>query len=723
MSVAPHFLQFMTRVYPDRLQYIGAMRFAMALVVVSLVGLGCGDDAGSQGVSARFALPSDSSAPIPMLDLPYPNDAHVVDDSVLATADTLPFSDLADPLAVNHVVAALAERGCFGVSSGVIFPIDGVSLDKTIDDATLIEPNVRFVNLDTGASLPVDTHYRPVEGHISVRAALGNVLEPESTYAVILSNDVATSDGEPLASASDLQQLLDGTSSHQANTAYAPLRDYLVAEAIDPATIAAATVFSTCDFSKDLRAVQLQLDAASAPGAVISNVVSQGVEMDTLLGTPVDNTFPGIDNPGGVAHADIGHIVFGTFPSPNYQSDTPNLLGRFEYDGAGDPIAKGVDDVPFVLVLPQAVDYSNTPVIVFQHGINGNRTQVLHVANTLASYGFATIGIDIPFHGDRFPNAVDSFHNITGEAGADGFADDSGASAALFFLDLIGDERVDWIDTRAMVASFQQAAIDMMMLSRLLADGDWSALTASPGLDTLSFNGERILFASESFGGIIGTSAVAFEPRYGAAYMSVAGGGLIGQLLENSPVYGGLFMPILNGAMDITPNEVDPRFDPAHTHIAYQVMSPLLDAADPATHAWRLVPAGKHVAMANAYSDESVPNQSSQHLVKAMGLTWTELSSFSVAPRFATFDMMTGEATGNAAGVTAVAFELDPASHGMITRFEGTRRYEPNFPPTTNLPQSLDIENPIAELQYQLAMFASTYVGSGVPTLIDPFLP
>jgi len=699
------------------------MRSILGLLVIApVLALGCGDTT-DNGVRARFVLPADDAA-IPVLDVPYPNDAYAGADGLLAiTEESLPFSPNADALAVGNVAAALQQRDCFGVTSGAVFALDGTTLDDPIDPATLVEPNLRFVNLDTGATVAIDPHYRPVEGHITVRPALGNVLAPQTTYAVLLTTSITTGAGEPLGGSRDLNALLDGTSGHRANAAYAPLRDYLLAESIDPSTIAGATVFTTCDPGADLEAVQAQLEAAAPPGATITKVLSAATDLDDLLGVPDDNTFPGVDNPGGIAHADIGYVVFGTFDSPNYQSDTPSLLGHFAYDGAGEPMAKGTDAVPFVLVLPQATDYTNTPVVVFQHGINGNRTQVLHVANTLAAHGFATIGIDIPFHGDRFPDAKDGFHNFTGAPGADGFADDSGPSAALFFFDLIGDERVDWIDPRAMAASFQQAAIDMMALAHLVGDGDWSALTQTAGLSTLTFDGDHIVFASESFGGIIGATAVAFEPRYGAAFLSVAGGGLIGELLENSPVYGGLFMPILNGALDISPNDVDPLFDPAHTHIAYQIMGPLLDDGDPASHAALIVPAGKHVVMANDYADESVPNQSSETLARAMGLAWTQLADHTVGPRFADFDMLSGEVTGNADGTTAVTFVLDPATHGMMTRLHGTRHYEPNFPPTTNLPQPVDINNPIVELQYQLATFAETYVATGTPTLVDPFAP
>ncbi len=41
------------------------------------------------------------------------------------------------------------------------------------------------------------------------------------------------------------------------------------------------------------------------------------------------------------------------------------------------------------------------PVVIFQHGITGNRTNVLPLSGALSLAGFATVSIDHPLHGDR----------------------------------------------------------------------------------------------------------------------------------------------------------------------------------------------------------------------------------------------------------------------------------------------------------------------------------
>src|SRR4029453_14435360 len=102
----------------------------------------------------------------------------------------------------------------------------------------------------------------------------------------------------------------------------------------------------------------------------------------------------------------------------------------------------------------------------------------------------------------------------------------------------------------------------------------------------------------------------------------------------NSPTYAPLFMPILSGGFDVAPNEVDPLYDPAHSHWAYQMMGLLLGSADPLTYAARLKDKGVHIVLANAFSDESVPNQSSEAPAGALGLPWADVPGAVDGPRW-----------------------------------------------------------------------------------------
>ncbi len=78
---------------------------------------------------------------------------------------------------------------------------------------------------------------------------------------------------------------------------------------------------------------------------------------------------------------------------------------------------------PFLLTVPAgAAPAGGWPIVLFGHGLGGNRLQMLAIANTFASAGLATIAVDVVWHGDRstcagsavalqgsIPNATDDY--------------------------------------------------------------------------------------------------------------------------------------------------------------------------------------------------------------------------------------------------------------------------------------------------------------------------
>ena len=68
------------------------------------------------------------------------------------------------------------------------------------------------------------------------------------------------------------------------------------------------------------------------------------------------------------------------------------------------PVAKSTQTVPLLLTVPNAASgktkpASGWPLVIFQHGITRNRTDMLAVAGTLAAQGFAVVAMDLPLHG------------------------------------------------------------------------------------------------------------------------------------------------------------------------------------------------------------------------------------------------------------------------------------------------------------------------------------
>ena len=168
------------------------------------------------------------------------------------------------------------------------------------------------------------------------------------------------------------------------------------------------------------------------------------------------------------------------------------------------------------------------PVVVFQHGITGNRTQAAAIAGTYASQGFVVAAIDIALHGVTDPANplfqdgaertfdLDLVDNSTGATGPDGIIDPSGS----YFINLSS-----LLTSRD---NLRQSSIDIIQLVSALPsldlDGD-----ASPDID-----GARIHFAGLSLGGMVGTVANAMPITTVSAYLNEPGGGVANLLRESA---------------------------------------------------------------------------------------------------------------------------------------------------------------------------------------------
>jgi pimeloyl-ACP methyl ester carboxylesterase len=213
-------------------------------------------------------------------------------------------------------------------------------------------------------------------------------------------------------------------------------------------------------------------------------------------------------------------------------------------------VATSTQLIPVLLTVPNANSgkarpAAGWPVVIFQHGITRNRTDMFAIAATLAGQGFAVIAIDAPLHGltdktnpfyigntpfaalgaqERTFN-LDLENNATGAPGPDGTIDSSGS----YFINL-----QDLLTSRD---NLRQASADLMVLTR-----------AIPGISldgkTSAFDGSRIEFVGQSLGSIIGTAFLAMEPHVNVGVLNVPGGGVAG-LLAASPTFG----PVINAGL------------------------------------------------------------------------------------------------------------------------------------------------------------------------------
>ena len=200
------------------------------------------------------------------------------------------------------------------------------------------------------------------------------------------------------------------------------------------------------------------------------------------------------------------------------------------------PKATGTQTVPLLLTYPNANSgrtkpAGGWPLVIFQHGITRNRTDMFAVAGTLAAQGFAVVAIDLPLHGLTSTSNpfyvgntpfgaiahertfdLDLSNNTTGAPGPDGTIDGSGS----YFINL-----TSLLTSRD---NLRQGEADLLQLSH--------AASTLPNVD-----GTKISFVGQSLGSIVGTVFLANDPTVKVGLLSVPGGG-IARLLDASPAFG-----------------------------------------------------------------------------------------------------------------------------------------------------------------------------------------
>jgi pimeloyl-ACP methyl ester carboxylesterase len=228
------------------------------------------------------------------------------------------------------------------------------------------------------------------------------------------------------------------------------------------------------------------------------------------------------------------------------------------------------DDVPYILTIPQS---PSGKLVIFEHGLNGDRTEIFAVADRFAQGGLTVVAMDQPLHGMRA---------VAGQA----------------FLDFtnLGNlrENVLW------------SASDIAQLVRT-AQG--------PGLGGNVYSGQPGL-CGLSLGGITGTVwAGARSDMTGKLVQSTTGAPLPDIVVE-SPT----FRPQVNQLLmqaGISPDspEFQQFIDLAHMEV---------DAADPINYAPRLKTANAPVLAQVASADMVIPLDLGRGLGNRAGATITE---------------------------------------------------------------------------------------------------
>ena len=424
--------------------------------------------------------------------------------------------------------------------------------------------------------------------------------------------------------------LTNGLQDTTGNTA-TPDRDYVAIKNALP-TCAAIT-------SPSLNGICLltgaHLQIAGALGLPAANVVltfsystqatrdSINIAAALAQPTPIVAQFTGLDLSGlNAALPPIANVYVGALNIPYYHNPAAPLTGSWRgapftaVPGAPTtthlsrfnpvPVVQASLNIPLFVTVPNALSgqarpVAGWPVVIFQHGLRGNRTQSAAIAAAYAAQGFVVAAIDIPLHGitdtanplyqganERTFN-LDLVNNATGAPGADGSIDPSGTHI---------------INLTSLLTSrdnLRQAAVDIAQLSVSLPALDLDGDTVS------DIDGSRVHYSGISLGGIVGTVANALPIATQSAFLNVPGGGIANLLRESAALSPSVNAGLAAAGLAQGTTLYEQFFRDAQTAV---------DSGDPLNYVATAF-AARPVLLTQVINDVVVPNSATQRLVNA----------------------------------------------------------------------------------------------------------
>jgi hypothetical protein len=315
------------------------------------------------------------------------------------------------------------------------------------------------------------------------------------------------------------------------------------------------------------------------------------------------------------------------------------------------------------------------PVVIFQHGLGGDRTQLLAIADAYADACFLVAGIDAPLHGitsvaspfyqagrERTFN-VDLINNATLAPPADGITDASGAH---------------WINLTSPLTSrdnWRQAFTDIGTLAKSLTRLDLNGDTV-PDIDP-----NRIHYGGISLGGIIGAGAAKFSPVIRTAALSVPGG-RYSTLVNDSVTFGPQIRAGLAAQGLIAGTSLYAQF--------FRDFQAALDAGDSANHIAGSA-AAKPVYVTQVVGDAVVPNTSTRWIYDSANLR--RIST--VGPN--------AVSAGNGVWVNFIA-----GSHSSL------------LSPSASLATTVEMQSQMVQFTASAAVAGGPFVVITNPTVIEP---
>ena len=466
-----------------------------------------------------FDLTSAHATPDTFFDFPFPSDLRLTADG---KPDLRGYPNPNPSQSVEQLRTTASQRAGFPVIpvSWFHFSAAPPTQIETTTIAAKSDSPILLIDLDPGVTaqqrlLPtvaqtlVTDSWLP-DNVLAIAPHPGIVLRGKRLYAFVVMRSLEDASGQTLAVPPALTALVSDTTS-AAGKLYAPLWPALTGLGLDPANVAAATVFTTSDVVADTAALS---DAMKAK--YTATITHLGL-------APMGDTY------------DRYCYLQGTIKFPQFQNGVPPFGkgGVFEFTDNGLPAKQGDLEVPITITLPKsAMPVGGYPLLIYFHGSGGLSTDVvdfgprlvaggdfqprLGPAYVVAPFGLATASSALPLNPERFANAsAYEYLNINNlSAMRDTF-------------------RQGVIEQRLYLETLRTLTIAQSLL------GACQGPTLPASETNYHFNPSHLVAEGHSMGAMYTNMVSAVEPRIQAALPMGAGGFWSHMMLESKSIQGG----------------------------------------------------------------------------------------------------------------------------------------------------------------------------------------
>ncbi|MSP26282.1 MAG: alpha/beta fold hydrolase [Myxococcales bacterium] len=487
---------------PARTAWMLGLGLALALAVPLL---GCSDGLEPPGVEALYGAPEATQL------TPFPSNRYAVADAAQPTGVRLDIGshntrDLV--LGLPDTIDELNALDGFSVTGGVVAmfsgPLDvaGIALVPGLDteastlrdasafataESPLIVLDVDPLSPERGKARglivrywaqPKDDYY--IEDEFTLIAQPAEPLLPRTRYLFVVTDSLRANDGGEVHRSPMSEELLEGRATGQyAGEVALGLAELEGALGIVRERVRLATSFTTMSVVETMAGVAARARATAAPAP------KDAWTVETPLGTD-------------------GRIRYrATYASPEFRAADK----RWELDSERLPKPQGDVALEVFLAISDAAQKAPRPVVIFAHGLGGDKDGCWGTAERLASLGAAVFAIDSPHHGSRSDDPTHKLEAVLSFFGIN-------AANQSFLLGRARDNFRQMASDQLELVRFIQAQATLDLLPPGAPDG-------IPDLDT-----SRILYLGHSFGSVQGATVFALAPEIRHAVWNVGGAGL-----------------------------------------------------------------------------------------------------------------------------------------------------------------------------------------------------